>query len=417
MSRMDVCRQAERFLERFEELEPAVRAFIEEPDRAGRIDREVKRLASAERHEPVSPLHGMPVGVKDMFHVDGLPTRAGTDVPPAVLTAPEGSFIRKLRARGAWVAGKTTTEALAYAGPFPTRNPLNPAHTPGGSSAGSAAAVAAGMVPLAVGTQTMRSVIAPASFCGIVGFKPSYGRVPLDGVIRLAPSWDTIGLFTPDIVSMKAAAEALVPDWTPAAAERRPVLGIPEGIYMTLMHDETKAAFLALTDKLKDAGYSIKSVRMPWEDAFIYGDDMLRFVQGEMAETHAGWLPEWLDRCGSAVRHGCEAGRSLDPASLHRYRAGQRKLRNDLREAGCRAGVDLWISPAQGGSAPLLGGPSGWPGMTAVWSYAGCPAVTIPLMSVNGLPLGLQCIGDYRRDEALIADAERIWTAIAPNIT
>lgn len=154
----------------------------------------------------------------DLLHVDGLPTRAGSQLSAELLAGAQGSLVTKLRALGAVIAGKTVTEEFAYNGPIATLNPHNTAHTPGGSSAGSAAAVAAGLCPLAVGTQTLRSVIAPASFCGVVGFKPSYGRVPLDGVLLFSPSFDTVGFFTQNLPDMEAAVALLVPDWEAPAA-------------------------------------------------------------------------------------------------------------------------------------------------------------------------------------------------------
>ncbi len=145
-------------------------------------------------------------------------------------------------------------------------------HTPGGSSAGSAAAVAAGICPLAIGNQTLRSVIALASFCGIVGFKPSFGRISLDGVVSLSPSFDTIGFFTQDIFSMTNALEELVSDWETYHSARKPVLGIPKGIYMDLMFDDVKKAFSEQIKMLELQGYTIRHVDMPWEDSFIYGN-------------------------------------------------------------------------------------------------------------------------------------------------
>lgn len=181
------------YLERFGQLEPQIRAFVPEADVEQRLRREKALLLHTySEADNKLALYGVPVAVKDLLHVEGLPTRAGSQLPADLLTGPEGSLVLRLRFLGAQIAGKTVTEEFAYNGPIATRNPHNTAHTPGGSSAGSAAAVAAGICPLAVGTQTLRSVIAPASFCGVVGFKPSYGRVPLDGVLLLSPSFDTL---------------------------------------------------------------------------------------------------------------------------------------------------------------------------------------------------------------------------------
>ncbi|MNC18530.1 Glutamyl-tRNA(Gln) amidotransferase subunit A [compost metagenome] len=355
-------------------------------------------------------LYGVPVGIKDLLHVEGLLTRAGSGLPAGVLTGQEGSLIRRLRSLGALIAGKTVTEEFAYNGPIATRNPYNTYHTPGGSSAGSAAAVAAGLCPLAIGTQTLRSVIAPASFCGVVGFKPSYGRVPLDGVILLAPSFDTIGFFTQNVSDMQVAAAALIPDWNHQhqQAGRKPVLGIPKGIYMELMSREVKETFTAQIEALQQKGYEVKQVNMPWEDEFIYGNAMLRFLEGEMAREHALWFGRFAEIYGTPVREAILRGREITDTELGMYRRRQSRLRRELETAKAAQGVDLWVSPAQGGTAPKIGEGTGWPGMTAIWTFAGCPTLSLPSASIDNLPLGFQCIGSYGEDEALAAWAQQI---------
>lgn len=189
------------FYKRYSAIEPYVKAFVHENDINNRIKSDQNSLVEKFPGEKPA-FFGVPIAVKDLIHVDGFLTRAGSKLPAHVLTMKEGSFISKLRSMGAIFAGKTITEEFAYHSIIPTRNPHNMEHTAGGSSAGSAASVASGICPIAIGTQTLRSVIAPASFCGVVGFKPSYDRIALDGVILLSPSFDTIGLFTQDTNSM-----------------------------------------------------------------------------------------------------------------------------------------------------------------------------------------------------------------------
>ncbi|CQR54818.1 amidase [Paenibacillus riograndensis] len=399
------------FRERYERLEPHIHAFAVEANAGERLDAAAKHLLDTYRGTEAKPaFYGVPVGIKDLLHVEGLLTRAGSGLPAAVLSGQEGSLIRRLRSLGALIAGKTVTEEFAYNGPIATRNPHDLSHTPGGSSAGSAAAVAAGLCPLALGTQTLRSVIAPASFCGVVGFKPSYGRVPLDGVILLAPSFDTIGFFTQNVSDMQAAAALLIPDWNHGSrqAGRKPVLGIPRGIYMELMSGGVKAAFTAQIEGLQQKGYTVKQVNMPWEDEFIYGDAMLRFLEGEMAREHAAWFERFADIYGAPVREAILRGREITDTELEMYRRRQARLCRELETARAAQGVDLWVSPAQGGTAPKIGEGTGWPGMTAIWTFAGCPAVSLPSASIDNLPLGFQCIGSYGQDEALAAWAQQI---------
>lgn len=399
-------------LERYDLLEPHLHAFVNEVSRTDRIKDEVSRLKEKYLGLPKPALYGIPVGIKDLIHIDGWPTHAGSNLPPQVLASPEGSLIQKLKQKGAWFAGKTVTEEFAYGGPIPTRNPHHLEHTPGGSSAGSAAAVAAGICPFAVGTQTLRSVLAPASFCGVVGFKPSYGRIPIHGVQLMSPSFDTFGFFTQDIAGMEFIAGELVPDWRSIEEARKPVLGIPEGIYMTLLDDDVKKKFEDQIKKLKEAGFIVKTAAMPWEDQFIYGDAMVRFVHGEMAHVHESIFDQHQDLYHDSVKQAIIAGRSIEEEELERYRSGQIKLRNDLLDVQKTQGIDLWVSPAQGGTAPLWGTRTGWTGMTAIWSYAGMPAISIPSATVHNLPLGFQCIGAYGRDEELLCWSQMISQAL-----
>ncbi|WP_419886606.1 amidase [Paenibacillus sp. B-A-8] len=389
-------------LDRYDKLEPHIHAFVSEEKRTDRIMSEVALLRQTYHELPKPSLYGVPVGVKDLIHIDGLPTRAGSNLPPQELTRSEGSFIKKLRQKGVWFTGKTVTEEFAYAGHLPTRNPHHLDHTPGGSSAGSAAAVATGMCPFAIGTQSLRSVMAPASFCGVVGFKPSYGRIPLDGVQLMSPSFDTMGFFTQDMVSMERVSSELISEWSPFESNRKPVLGIPEGVFMTLLEEDAKHTFWSQIKKLEEAGFVIKNVKMPWEDSFIYGDGMLRLVQGEMAQVHAVRFEKYKDCYGTAMRDGIESGQTIRDEELELYRRGQIKLRYDLLDVQKTEGIDIWVSPAQAGTAPLWGTRTGWAGMTAIWSYAGAPTVSIPSATIHNMPLGFQCIGAYGQDEKLI---------------
>lgn len=403
---------ASLYLHSVREFEPQIHAFVPEDQLEQRLNHEIDRLLASyirTGNEPVPGLWGVPVGIKDLLHVDGLPTRAGSALPSGVLTGKEGSLVSRLRALGALIAGKTVTEEFAYNGPIATRNPHNTEHTPGGSSAGSAAAVAAGMCPLAVGTQTLRSVTAPASFCGVTGFKPSHGRVPLDGVILLSPSFDTIGFFTQDLPSMEVAAAYLVPDWSPRQGERKPVLGIPRGVYMELMSPEVKTAFAGQIERLEQLGYQVIYADMPWEDEFIYGNSMLRFIEGEMALEHAEWFEQYADDYGSPVREAILRGRAIDEAELEEYRRQQVVLRRELASLMKTEGIDIWVSPAQGGTAPKAAdNNTGWSGMTAIWGFAGCSTISLPVASIAGLPLGFQCVGSCGEDEWLLAWARKV---------
>src|SRR3970040_1828025 len=204
---MNILEQIDVVEERFAEREAEVRAFVPEESRFERLRREAKALLSrfpdsGER----PPMFGVLIGVKDIFRVGGFPTRAGSRLPAEVFEGPEAEPVKKLKAAGTLVLGKTVTTEFAYFAPGPTRNPHNLAHTPGGSSSGSAAAVAAGLAPLARGPQTIGSIVRPAAFCGVVGFKPSFGRISTEGVIPLSPSLDHVGFFTQDVAGAQQGA-------------------------------------------------------------------------------------------------------------------------------------------------------------------------------------------------------------------
>src|SRR5690606_16531226 len=184
----------EQMCRRIDHIDPEVKAMLPESDRLHRLRAEAALLREqSQTPDDYPPLFGALVGVKDVFHVDGFVTRAGSEVPPELFAGPEAAVVRLLREAGALIAGKTVTTEFAYMEPGPTRNPHNLEHTPGGSSSGSAAAVAAGMVNLAVGTQTIGSVIRPAAYCGIVGFKPTLNRIPTEGLVYFSPTIDHVG--------------------------------------------------------------------------------------------------------------------------------------------------------------------------------------------------------------------------------
>lgn len=404
-------------LARYYEVEKEIQAFVHD-DAQQKLESLLANNIENTRQLALNggnpyPLLGIPVAVKDLFHVGGFATRGGSQLPNDVLTGTEGWVIKKLTQLGAWIMGKTITEEFAYAGEILTRNPHHLAHTPGGSSAGSAAAVASGICSLAIGTQTLRSVTAPASFCGVTGFKPSYGRVPLDGCLVMSPSFDTFGMFTQDLDSMKYAASYLVPEWKTVDIDKKPVLGIPSGVYMQLLEPGVHQIFMDHVERLSQAGYTVKQVDMPWSDELLLGYDMLNLVHGEMAVVHAQWFAAYEQLYGNIVHGAIKAGQEISESQLEQYRQQQLELRDQLQASADREKIDLWISPSQAGSAPLAGGPTGWAGMTTIWTYAGCPTISLPLMQHLGLPLGFQCIAPYGCDEQLLAYSTFVQEVLA----
>ncbi len=289
------------YLDRLERLfairEPYVMSFVPEAtDRFCRLRDEFSRLRSTYPN-PSSrpPLYGVPVGVKDIFHVNGFPTRAGSGLPPHLLQGSEAESVRVLRSAGALLLGKTTTTEFAYFAAGPTRNPHNLEHTPGGSSSGSAAAVAAGLSPLTLGTQTIGSVIRPASYCGVVGFKPTYGRISTAGVIPLAPSVDHVGFFTSDVAGVECVASVLCGGWTPEGGPPPMVLGVPEGPYLRETGQNGMRCFCQTCDRLRAGGCEIRPVQMLSDfEEIVRRHDAL--VAAEAAMVHGRWFRDYSDR-------------------------------------------------------------------------------------------------------------------------
>src|SRR5688572_10439202 len=242
---------------RFLQHEPSILAFLPEEQRIDRLFDEAETLILAYPDLINRPLlFGALVGVKDIFHVEGFTTQAGSRLPAEVLQGQEAESVSRLKNAGALIFGKAVTTEFAYFAPGPTRNPHNLDHTPGGSSSGSAAAVAAGFCHLALGTQTIGSIIRPASFCGVVGVKPTYDRISRAGVIPLSPSLDHIGFFVPDAEGALNAARVLYKDWDePIEPLRKPRLGIPEGPYLQRVSQESLAHFERVYKLLEEAGY------------------------------------------------------------------------------------------------------------------------------------------------------------------
>ncbi|HEX6863656.1 MAG TPA: amidase [Thermoanaerobaculia bacterium] len=391
----------------FRDREPSLQAFVPEDDRFERLHREADALPEAG-----APLYGMLVGVKDIFHVDGFPTRAGSRLSPDELRGPEAPSVTRLKEAGALILGKTVSTEFAYFAPGPTRNPHHPERTPGGSSSGSAAAVAAGLCPLALGTQTIGSLIRPAAFCGVVGFKPSYGRVSTDGVIPLAPSLDHIGTLTADVAGAALAARVLFSDWTGSAARRRPVLGVPEGPYLARPSEEGRAHFHATCERLTGAGFEIWSMpAMP--DFEEIETRHRRLVAAEAARVHEEWFRRFRGLYAPQTADLIKWGQTVSAAETEQDLAGRGKLREELTASMDAHGIDLWLSPAALGPAPRGLASTGDPIMNLPWTYAGMPTLGLPAgLSVERLPMGLQVTGRFGADEDLLAWGAEIERAL-----
>lgn len=388
----------------FNQREPQVLAFLPENGRFDRLRADADALLAKYADVEKRPLlFGLPIGVKDIFHVDGFVTQAGSQLPTDVLQGDEAESVRLLKEAGALILGKTVTTEFAYFAPGPTRNPHNPAHTPGGSSSGSAAAVGAGLCPLTFGTQTIGSINRPAAYCGAVGYKPSYDRISRAGVIPLSQSVDHIGLFAPDCAGLELAASVLCAHWQAGVVQRKPVLGVPEGPYLDHVGEEGRRHFRQLCRKLHDAGYAVKSVlAMPDFEKIKMAHQLL--VAAEAAQFHKEWFAKYEELYHHKTVDLLERGTAVSPTKLKKQLASRQALRDTLTQLMQKHGIDLWLSPPAQGDAPHGLDSTGDPIMNLPWTHAGLPTLTLPAgLSQAGLPLGLQLTGRWYGDEALLA--------------
>jgi len=402
---MDLLAYVDEMCDRLEKLDSHIEAMLPEPDRRRRLRSEVKAL-QARYPDPANrpPLYGALVAVKDIFHVSGFVTAAGSVVPPELFAGPEAACVRMLRDAGAIILGKSVTTEFAYFEPGPTRNPHNLSHTPGGSSSGSAAAVAAGLCTLSLGTQTIGSVIRPAAFCGVIGFKPTLGRIPTAGLVYFSRTMDQIGFFTQDLSGIELAASVLCRPWRSVPAPRSlPVLGVPTGPYLQQAEPEGLEAFERQLSKLEAMECKIKKVPALNHIAEL-NTLHRRMVFAEFAREHAEIYAMHAALYRKRTAEIIEIGKKVSDQELATARTNCSALRKELESAMVNAGIDLWVTPSALGPAPEGIQATGDPNMNLPWTHTGMPAITLPAgKAKNGLPLGLQLVAPFGADEQLIA--------------
>jgi Asp-tRNA(Asn)/Glu-tRNA(Gln) amidotransferase A subunit family amidase len=408
----DLSTHVDVLCDRIDEVDPEVEAFLPETDRRARLKTAAGRLRKR-FPDPADrpPLYGATVGVKDVFHVEGFPTRAGGSVPPELFGGPEATVVEAFREAGALVAGKTVSTEFAMSAPGPTRNPHDLDHTPGGSSSGSAAAVAAGLCPLAVGTQTNGSVIRPAAFCGVVGYKPSFGRIPTGGLVTLSQSADHVGLFAQDVDGMELAASVACRSWTDATPDGRPTLGVVDGPYFDQASPEARDALDASVASLEAAGYEVTRATA-FDDIEAVNRQQTTLTAGEITLNLGSWLKGHEGTFRPITADRIREGYDVTAEELVEARDSRLAVREALAARMDEEGVDLWVSPAAPGPAPEGIDDTGDPVMNKPWTHAGVPVVTLPSGTVDGLPVGTQFAAPYMADERLLAWAESLAAAL-----
>jgi len=339
-------------------------------------------------------LRGIPFGVKDIIETRGMATEYGSPLYAGRKGERDAHVVNELRGEGAVLLGKTHTTAFASFDPAPTLNPRTPGRTPGGSSSGSAGAVAAGMVPFAIGTQTLGSVLRPASFCGICGFKPTFGLIPMDGVLPFAPSLDTLGFFTETASDMKCLWSRGFGGESTAELHSAAYLRIP-------VEEPMAIAVSNAVDRLRASGVPVEEMEIPrqWGDV-TRAARLINDYEG--ARTHAARFAEFGERIG--VRLSQLVARGLAVPEEEYQSALQQLDQTRLELSRIFWEHAAILSPAAMGPAPLGLSSTGDPSSNAPWTALGVPAITVP-MSVEEAPLGLQLNAAWGRDDALVAVA------------
>src|SRR2546428_1633219 len=360
---------------------------VVDADGARATARERQREARAGRLR--GPLHGVPVGVKDIFDVAGLPTTGGAR--PFAHTRPsvDATAVTRLRAAGAIVLGKTVTTEFAYRDPAPTRNPWNLAHTPGGSSAGSAAALGARMAPLALGSQTVGSVLRPAAYCGVVGFKGTHGLVPVAGVIPLAWSLDHVGILARSVADVALAMSVLSgKDLEPTVVGAPRLALAPE--LLGRASREVAAHVEAVADACARAGATVSKVELPATFRGLHAAG-LTVLEAEAAAYHAPSFAKHADDYGSEMRSLIEAGLGHPAAAYIQANRARLAFREDVMPL--LMAHDALLCPTAPAPAPAGLGSTGDGSLCAPWSNAGVPAISLPSgIAPSGLPHAIQLV-------------------------
>jgi Asp-tRNA(Asn)/Glu-tRNA(Gln) amidotransferase A subunit family amidase len=402
-------------LARIDEVEPAVQAwtFLDR-------DHALRQAEALDEHRragrATGPLHGVPIGVKDIFDTHDMPTEFGSPLWAGRTPRQDAAAVARLRAAGAVILGKTVTTEYAYFQPGKTRNPHDPKRTPGGSSSGSAAAVAAYMVPGAIGSQTNGSVIRPAAYCGVVGFKPTHGLIPRTGVLMLSRALDHVGIMARSVQDAALLAEAMAgfdpedPDTRPIA--RPPLASVavsdpplpprfafvktPAWKYAEAV---TQDAFAELVDTLGEAAEEVEMGQSFDNVADLHKTAM----ESEMAHNFRRDYAQGRDKLSKQLCALIERGRAYT-AFDYQAALGQAAMLNQGLDAVFDE-YDAILTPAAPGEAPL-GEATGNPIFCTIWTYLGTPAVTLPLLrSEAGLPLGVQLVGRRGGDARLLRTA------------
>jgi Asp-tRNA(Asn)/Glu-tRNA(Gln) amidotransferase A subunit family amidase len=412
-------------LERIEQVDAEVRAwaFLDRDHalrQAETLD-EDRRLGKA-----LGPLHGVPLGIKDIFDTGDMPTELGSPLWAGRMPRRDAYAVAQLRAAGAVIIGKTVTTEYAYFHPGKTRNPHDPARTPGGSSSGSAAAVAAHMVPGAIGSQTNGSVIRPAAFCGVVGFKPTHGLIPRSGALLLSRTLDHVGVFARSVADAALLAEIMAgfdeedsdtrpvarPPFAAVAASDPPLPPRFAFVKSPAWKNAEPVTVEAFAELAQALGENCGEVDI--DASFERAVDMHRIImEAEMAHNLQRDYEQGGEQLSARLRSLIERGRGLSAVDYQNAVAAIAPLNRALDSVFDE--FDAILTPAAPGEAPRGLESTGNPVFCTIWTYLGTPAVTLPLLqSPDGLPMGVQLVGRRGNDARLLRTAQWLVNALGP---
>ena len=414
----------ESLLSRIDSLEPRLNAWVYLDREAVLSDAEQKR-ADLERGVGTGPLHGVPIGLKDIYYTAGIPTTACSKVYADFVPTYDATTVTLLKGAGAIMLGKTVTTEFACMDPSPTLNPWNPTHTPGGSSSGSAVAVATGMCPVAMGSQTVGSVLRPASYNGVVGFKPTYGRVSRHGVIPVSWSLDTMGWMARTVEDAALLLQAMaghdpedsvasrreVPDYLAALeAPEAPRIGLIRGFFHDNADAETRQNLSQVVEHLSRAGATVEELMLP--DSFGTAiEDQRTIMSVEAASFHQPMYERQAQDYQPNLREMLRRGLETDGVSYSRALERRRQFITDMELLAEKADVLLTPSTPTPALADLTN--TGNTMFQGPWTSCGLPAITVPSgLAESGLPLGIQLIAASFHEPQLLAAARWCETVL-----